>query len=69
MGPASIASFITPEKKLNRNLVYDSRGIVNDLFVIFLLFRSFEAIYTSQTYSSWIASHGDRTGGTHYKNW
>ena len=34
MGPASIASFITPEKKLNRNLVYDSRGIVNDLFVI-----------------------------------
>ena len=34
MGPASIASFITPEKKLNRNLVYDSPGIVNDLFVI-----------------------------------
>lgn len=34
MGPASIASIITPEKKLNRNLVYDSPGIVNDLFVI-----------------------------------
>ena len=34
MDPASIASFITPEKKLHRNLVYDSPGIVNDLFVI-----------------------------------
>ena len=34
MGSASIASIITPEKKLNRNLVYDSPGIVNDLFVI-----------------------------------
>lgn len=34
MGPASIASFMTPEKILNRNLVYDSLGIVNDLFVI-----------------------------------
>ena len=34
MGPASIASFITPEKKINHNLVYDSPGIVNDLFVI-----------------------------------
>ena len=34
MCPASIASFITPEKILNRNLVYDSLGIVNDLFVI-----------------------------------
>lgn len=34
MGPASIASFMTPEKILNRNLVYDSPGIVNDLFVI-----------------------------------
>ena len=53
--------------KLARNLVNDSPGIVNDLW-FFLLFRSFKAVYTSETYSSWIASHGDRTGGAHHED-